>query len=160
MLHLIPAPLHRAGLQLAHAVRRRWWRIAKVQLNGCRVLAFDAAGRLLLIRHSYGSGNWMLPGGGIGRREEPLAAALRELVEETGCELAGARVHEVIEEQLYGTVNRVHVVVGRAIGEPKGDGREVIELGFFAPGAIPHNLSPALQVRLGDWFGAARLLEV
>ncbi len=115
MLRLIPPPLHRAALRLAHAVRRRWWRIAKVRLQGCRVLAFDAQGRVLLIRHSYGSGNWMLPGGGLGHREDPLAAALRELAEETGLALVGARHFAEVEEPLYGTTNRVHLVAGQAL---------------------------------------------
>ena len=152
MFQLIPAPLHRAALRLAHAVRRRWWRLAQVRLNGCRILAFDDAGRILLIRHSYGSGNWMLPGGGIGRREAPLAAALRELVEETGCRLDNARVFAVVEEPLYGTVNRVHLVTGRALGLPRGDGREVIALGFFPVDALPQPLSPTLQRGLPDWL--------
>ncbi len=156
MLHLIPAPLHRAGLRLAHALRRRWWRLAKVQLNGCRVLAFDEQGRVMLIRHSYGSGNWMLPGGGIGRGEDPLAAALRELREEAGCGLVDARVMTVVDEPLYGTVNRVHVVTGTIQGTPRGDGREVIELAFFAPDALPKRLSPALEARMGEWLAAAR----
>ena len=119
MLHLIPAPLHRAGLRLAHALRRRWWRLARVRLNGCRVLAFDEAGRILLIRHSYGSGNWMLPGGGIARGEDPLAAALRELAEEVGCMLHRAQLLAVVEEPLYGTVNRVHLVCGTIEGAPR-----------------------------------------
>lgn len=157
MFHLIPAPLHRAALRLAHAARRRWWRLARVKLNGCRILAFDDAGRILLIRHSYGSGNWMLPGGGIGRREDPLAAALRELVEETGCRLERARVFSVTEEPLYGTVNRVHLVTGRASGVPRGDGREVIELGFFAPDNLPAPLSPTLARGLPDWLSRAGL---
>jgi len=157
MFQLIPAPLHRAALRLAHAVRRRWWRLAQVRLNGCRILAFDDTGRILLIRHSYGSGNWMLPGGGIGRREDPLDAALRELVEETGCRLEDARVFTVVEEPLYGTVNRVHLVTGRAFGTPCGDGREVIELGFFPADALPQPLSPMLERGLPDWLvGAAR----
>jgi 8-oxo-dGTP pyrophosphatase MutT (NUDIX family) len=156
MLHLIPAPLHRAGLRLAHAVRRRWWRLAKVRLNGCRVLAFDDAGQVMLIRHSYGSGNWMLPGGGIGRGENPLAAALRELGEEAGCTLVEARLLAVVEEPLYGTVNRVHVVSGTVCGTPRRDGREVIELAFFAPGALPDNLSPALAGRIDGWLTTAR----
>lgn len=156
MLHLIPAPLHRIGLRLAHALRRHWWRIAQVQLNGCRILAFDGDGKVMLIRHSYGSGNWMLPGGGIGRGEDPLLAALRELREETCCELVEARVLAVVEEPLYGTVNRVHVVTGTVLGSPRGDGREVIELAFFAPDALPDRLSPALAARLGEWLVAAR----
>lgn len=157
ILALVPAPLHRAGLRLAHAVRRRWWRLAKVKLNGCRILAFDDAGRVLMIRHSYGSGNWMLPGGGIDRGEDPLAAALRELREECGCQLDQPRLFAVVEEPLYGTVNRVHLVSGMAKGAPRGDGREVIELGFFSGDQLPQPLSPTLAVRIDQWLEAARI---
>lgn len=156
MLHLIPAPLHRAGLRLAHAVRRRWWRLAQVKLQGCRIIALDEAGQVLLIRHSYGSGNWMLPGGGIGRNEEPLAAAQRELAEETGCRLDNARAFAVVAEPLYGTINRIHLVAGLARGIPRGDDREVIELGFFPPDALPLPLSPTLERGLTGWLEQAR----
>ena len=152
MLRLIPAPLHRAGYRLAHAVRIRWWRLARVQLTGSRVLAFDENGRLLLIRHSYGSGSWMLPGGGIARGEDPLAAAQRELAEETGLVLHGARCFAVVEEPLHGTVNRVHLFTGRAVGAPRIDGREVVAAAFFATDALPDGLSPALGRGLADWL--------
>lgn len=152
MLHLIPAGLHRTGLRLAHAIRRRWWRFARVRLNGCRVLAFDPQGRILLIRHSYGSGNWMLPGGGIGRNEAPLDAGVRELREETGCALEGARVHVVVKESLYGTTNRVHVIAGLVQDEPRCDGREVIAARLVAQDDLPENLSPVLKEHMTEWF--------
>jgi len=119
------------------------------------VIARDSAGRVLLIRHSYGSGNWMLPGGGIARREPPLAAALRELTEETGLELAGPRCLMVLEEALYGTVNRVHMFTGLTSGDPVCDEREVIEARFFVPEAMPDDLSPHLERHLGDWLQLA-----
>ena len=159
MLHLIPPWLHRAGLRLAHAVRKRWWRLAKVQLNGCRVLAFDEGGRLLLIRHSYGSGSWMLPGGGIDRGEMPLGAACRELFEETGCTLSEAITYSVVEGPLYGTVNRVHMIAGKASGQPRADGREIIALGFFAREDLPQPLSPAVAPHIDGWFAAIGLLK-
>ncbi|MEQ1497245.1 MAG: NUDIX domain-containing protein [Novosphingobium sp.] len=156
MLRLIPAALHRTGYRLAHAVRRRWWRATKAKLTGCRVLAFDAAGHLLLIRHSYGSGNWMLPGGGIARREDPLAAARRELAEETGLTLERPLCIAVVDEPLYGTTNRVHLFTGRAQGMLVIDGREIIEAAFFAPDSLPPALSPALARGLRDWLRAAQ----
>lgn len=155
MFHLIPRPLHRIALQGAHAARRVWWRWRKPLLLGCRVLAFDDAGRLLLIRHSYGSGRWMLPGGGLGRNEDPVAAALRELAEEVHLGLDGAVVIDCVDEPLYGTTNRVHVIAGRAAGAARCDGREVIELGYFDPAKPPQDLSPALARRLDDWVRTA-----
>lgn len=156
MLRLIPKPLHRVLLIQAHRVRLVWWRVRKPLLLGCRVLAFDCAGRVLLVRHSYGSGRWLLPGGGIGREETPLAAALRELAEETACALEDPREIAVIEEPLAGTVNRVHVITGRARGLPQGDGREIIAAEFFALDALPADLAQQLQHHLAGWVKTAK----
>ncbi len=156
MLYLIPAPLHRLALGLAHWLRLHWWRLRKPLLIGCRVLAFDAEGRVLLIRHSYGSGRWMLPGGGVARDEDPVAAACRELQEEVGCTLADPHPFLVIDEPLAGTTNRVHLVSG-SIGEiPQPDGREVIEAKFHNPLAPPPDLAAALALGLADWVTAAK----
>lgn len=152
MLRLIPKPLHRVLLVQAHQVRLVWWRIRKPLLLGCRVLAFDGEGRILLVRHSYGSGRWLLPGGGIARGEAPLEAALRELAEETACALEDPREIAVIEEPLAGTMNRVHVITGRARGVPQGDGREIVAAQFFALDALPPNLAQQLQRNLADWI--------
>ncbi len=39
---------------------------------------------ILLLKGWYGSNKWMLPGGGMYHGEQPAAAAVRELYEETG----------------------------------------------------------------------------
>lgn len=156
MLHLIPAPLHRAGLRLAHALRKRWWRLRKPRLQGCRVLAIDGAGRILLIRHSYGSGQWMPPSGGLRRGEEPLVAAVRELREEAGCGLDAATQVALIVEALHGTGNAVHVIAGRASGAVRPDGREVIAAAFFTLDALPGDMPAGLRADLPGWVAAYR----
>lgn len=156
MFRLIPRPLHRVLLVQAHRVRLVWWRIRKPLLLGCRVLAFDGKGRILLVRHSYGSGRWMLPGGGVGRGESPLMAALRELAEETACALEDPREIAVIEEPLAGTINRVHVITGRVRGVPLCDGREIVAAQFYALDSLPPSLAEQLQHNLADWVRTAK----
>ena len=156
MLRLIPKPLHRVLLIQAHRVRLVWWRVRKPLLLGCRVLAFDDEGRVLLVRHSYGSGRWMLPGGGIGRGETAVVSASRELAEETACALEDPREVAVIEEPLAGTVNRVHLVAGRVRGRPQADGREIIAAEFFALDALPADLAQQLQHNLAAWVRKAK----
>jgi 8-oxo-dGTP diphosphatase len=49
-------------------------------------LAYDAAGRLLLVRRANdpGRGLWSLPGGRVEQGENDAAALVREMAEETG----------------------------------------------------------------------------
>jgi len=156
MLHLIPAPLHRLALRVAHALRKRWWRLAKPRLRGCRVLALDREGRVLLVRHAYGSGKWMAPGGGLPRAEPVLAGAMRELREETGCTLIDAREITLSQELLNGALNAVHVVAGRTDDAPCVDGREVIEAAFFPVEALPEDMPVLLRAQLPSWITAAK----
>jgi 8-oxo-dGTP pyrophosphatase MutT (NUDIX family) len=155
MLHLIPPPLHRSAYRLAHRLRLLWWRVRRPRIRGVRILAFDAQGCVLLVRHSYGSGNWMLPGGGLGRDEDPVAGAVRELAEEVGCRFDDARLVEVLEEPLAGACNSVSVVTGRTAGRPSGDRREVVAAQFFAPGCWPDDFSPAHRAEIDAWVRTA-----
>lgn len=155
MLHLIPPPLHRAGLRLAHFLRKRWWRLRKPRLRGCRVLALDGQGRVLLVRHAYGSGKWMAPGGGLKRGEDPLMGAVRELGEETACRLTNPAQLIVSQEILQGAANTVHIVFGRTDDRPRPDGREIVEAAFFVPDALPEAMPPLLRLHLPDWVRAA-----
>ena len=156
MLHLIPAPAHRMVLRLAHGMRRRWWRLRKPRLAGCRVLAFDSEERVLLVRHAYGSDKWMAPGGGLARGEDPVSAARRELLEETGCRLEWAERLELVVESLHGAGNAVHIVAGHTLDTPRADRREIVEAAIFELHALPEHMSALLRKQLPDWVTAAR----
>ncbi|MBU6268634.1 MAG: NUDIX domain-containing protein [Sphingomonadales bacterium] len=151
MQRFVPKPVHRAALRVADGLRRGWWRLRKPVVMGCRVVARDADGRVLLIRQSYGTPLWVLPAGGMKRGEDPLDTAARELAEETACVLAEARFAEIVIEPLAGTLNHVHVVTGRALGMARADGREVIAVGFFAPEALPGDVHPRVAAMLPRW---------
>lgn len=137
MLHLIPAPLHRLALRLAHALRKLWWRAAKPRLMGVNVILLDGEGRVLLVRHSYGSGSWTLPGGGLKRGEPPLAAARRELAEELNCAVEDLSLLGMNERRLHGAPCVSHVYAARLDALPQPDGREVSEARFFPRDGLP-----------------------
>jgi 8-oxo-dGTP pyrophosphatase MutT (NUDIX family) len=148
MLHLIPAPLHRALLRVAHRVRKRWRRWVKRPTAGVAVIGIDALGRVFLVRHSYGSGRWSLPGGGLGYDEDPRACAVREMAEELGCALADVVLAGQFDETLHGAPHRAYVFTARFLGEPRLDGREVVESGWFALDALPPDLVSFAMQRL------------
>lgn len=139
MLHLIPAPLHRAGLRLAHELRKLWWRLARPQLCGVNVLVMNEAGEVLLVRHAYGSGKWTLPGGGLKRGEMPEPAARREIAEELGCGVESLLALGVNRRVLHGAPCVSHIFVARLAGPPRPDRREITHASFFTPGDLPQD---------------------
>lgn len=148
MLHLIPAPLHRLVLRWGHRVRKRWLRWAKPASAGVSVIGIDEAGRVFLVRHSYGSGQWALPGGGLGRGEDPYDCARREMREELGCALDAVELAVQFDEVLYGAPHRAFVFTARFASAPRVDGREVIDGGWFALKALPPDLVSFAAYRL------------
>jgi ADP-ribose pyrophosphatase YjhB (NUDIX family) len=152
MLHLIPAPLHRALLKWAHRARKRWFRWARPQTGGVAVVALDEEDRVFLVRHSYGSGRWCLPGGGLRRGEDPERCARREMREELGVALESVELAVRFEETLYGAPHRAFVFTARFAGDPRIDGREVIDSGWFALDALPADLVSFAALRLRRAF--------
>lgn len=137
MLYLIPRPLHRLALRLAYRARKHYRGLVKPPIAGVSLIIEDEAGRILLVRHSYGPRGWALPGGGMGRGEAPQAAARREIAEEMGCGVAGIELLSSHCEMLHGAPHTAFVFAVRLAGEPRADMREIEELRWFAREELP-----------------------
>jgi 8-oxo-dGTP pyrophosphatase MutT (NUDIX family) len=91
-----------------------------------------------MIRNSYGRSHWTFPGGTVGRRETPDAAAIREVREEVG-----VSVRTVIPIGIYRTdreYKRDTVHVFRApvdLDDLKINLREVAEAAWVLPDNVP-----------------------
>jgi ADP-ribose pyrophosphatase YjhB (NUDIX family) len=147
----LPASLHRALLPIAHDLRHRWRRWRKTPIAGVTVILTNAAGEVLLVRHSYGPAGWALPGGGMGPSEDPAAAARREVREELGIDLAALDTMAVIEEVISGSPHTAHLFAADIDQPLRPDGREIIEARFFALDALPEKLGRTTQARLALW---------
>lgn len=157
MLHLIPPPLHRLMLRVAHRVRRQFRRITKLRLYGVSLIARDSSGHVMLVRHSYGSGDWSLPGGGCGQNEDPTKAIRREIREELSLDLANLEMLATCEEMVSGAPHTAYIFAAELSGKPVPDGREIIALQFFPYDALPPGLSSLTKDRLAYWFDRARM---
>jgi 8-oxo-dGTP pyrophosphatase MutT (NUDIX family) len=140
-------------IDLAHRVRRKAMALLGVKTRGVKVMAFDPAGRLVLVRHRYGSPQLMMPGGGIGRRETPSAAAAREVAEEIGCTLTDIEPAGVYAARAEGRRDTVHLFRARLVGTPQPDGIEIAEVVPVDPDALPDAVSPATRRRIDEWRG-------
>lgn len=153
MLSLVPAPLHRHALYVAHRLRLIWWAWRKPEIHGCNAIVYNSGGEVLLVRHSYQTPErWMLPGGGIGRGETAEIAAARELKEEVGCRLIDAKCLHVDVVDVCGARNHVHLVVGRSDDVPVADKREVIAAEFHPAGALPEMTARTARARIERWL--------
>jgi ADP-ribose pyrophosphatase YjhB (NUDIX family) len=141
--------------------RRKRWRdrimhglfvLMRPMTLGVRGVAFDAEGRVLLVKHSYTPG-WHFPGGGVEPGETCEHALAREMAEEACVELEPPlRLHGLFHN--VNTSRRDHVAVYvvpafRVTGERKPD-REIVAARFFALDALPDGTTRATQARLAE----------
>lgn len=130
-------------------------------LPSVTVLVFDAERRVLLVRHSD-KNVWVAPGGMIEVDETPQRAAVREMLEETGCEVELLRIAGVCD----GPEFRVHYRNGDEVayvmtvfearitgGAPRPDTSETLEVKYFAYEETRHlNCGRWLSVVLADVY--------
>jgi ADP-ribose pyrophosphatase YjhB (NUDIX family) len=144
----------RALLQIAYVLRRFLLGIFRLRTTGVKVMVFNEAGELLLIRNSYGdTRQYLLPGGGVSRRESPAAAAIREVKEELGLHLREVDPVWTYESSAEGKRDTIHLFKALTSDEPTIDDREIEEARFFALDGLPPTVSPATRRRISEVRG-------
>lgn len=145
-----------AGHRLIATGARLVWRMTRPRTFGVRAVVHDKAGRIALVRHTYGP-HWYLPGGGVKKREGAADAVLREIAEEIA--LTEVTIERVLgayySRQEYKDDHVVVFVVGA--NGPKApvaaDRFEIAEAGWFALDALPDGVSPATVRRIAEYAG-------
>lgn len=105
----LPAPLWRAAYKAAWALRKGVWYAPWPHLNGA-LSAVWVGDQVLLVRNSYNS-YFTLPGGRLNRGESYVAAAARELDEETGITIAQDRLTLARRENMHRPFGRAVVEI-------------------------------------------------
>jgi ADP-ribose pyrophosphatase YjhB (NUDIX family) len=142
-------------MQLVYRVQKRAWKLLRPRTRGVKVMVFNDAGEILLVRNSYGAtGLHVLPGRGVRPWEQPAAAAEREIREELGCIPDGLKAVTTHLTSAEGKRDIVYLFEAKLGGLPRPDGIEVIEASFFQVDALPETISPATARRLAERRGA------
>jgi 8-oxo-dGTP pyrophosphatase MutT (NUDIX family) len=124
------------------------------------ILPLDDAGNTWLVgqdRYTLGQSSWELPMGGAPKDEDPLAAARRELREETG--LCAARWTEVMRlhpsNSITDEAGIVYLAQDLTDGEPEFEETEKIEIRKLP---LPEAIDMAVRGEITDAISVAALL--
>ena len=122
---------------------------------GVRTVVLRDGRQVLLVRHTYRAG-WHLPGGGVDPGETPLAAAIRELREETGvvADATPALVSAHLGRYL-GLDNYVLVYAVTSFRESSSESPEIAEIGWFEREALPEGTTDSTRRRIAEFLDRA-----
>jgi ADP-ribose pyrophosphatase YjhB (NUDIX family) len=137
---------------IVRSVMQRWFRLTRSMTVGVRGMVIDESGKILLIRPSYPSVLWLLPGGGLERGETAREALARELEEEAAVRVKG--VPQLFgfysqEKEFRGDHVILYVVREFELGT-FAPSLEIREAGFFDQKNLPTGTSQGTRRRIDE----------
>lgn len=142
--------MQRSGYRVASKLINADRRIRASHGRGVKLVLSDYSGRILLVRHTYGSRHWTFPGGGVHSDETPLHAALREAGEELGTvpdqvELLGSHPVQSMRRREV-----ISVFLGYTEGVLLTPSQiELDSIGWFPTSDLPDDRDPNVATALG-----------
>lgn len=118
---------------------------------GAAAVIQDEAGRVLLVKHTYGKLNWELPGGATEPNESVEQTVVREVREETGLDVVAERITGIYydpDHDMHHFVFRCHKQDESVV--PRPDVAEISTLGYWSVDALPRPISDFTVRRIQD----------
>jgi ADP-ribose pyrophosphatase YjhB (NUDIX family) len=146
-------PVHKL-LTFYHQARLLYFRALEPSILGVRALIVRDD-QVMLVRHTYQPG-WYLPGGRVDRGETAHRAMCREVEEECGLLVRGARLMGIYSNRELNRNDHImlYVVEDFAQGRMKRRYRlEIDEARFFPIAELPEGTTPATRRRLRELAG-------
>ncbi len=113
----------------------------------------NAAGEVLLFKHTYRRVPWGMPSGWL-KREDPAEGLIREAREESGLEIEVDQLANVWHEKnVYGVHCVGILLVGHVVGGAFRPSAEVSDCGFFPVGKWPAGMRNDQKVLIARVLG-------
>ncbi len=143
-----------AGFGFATTVRRLGRLVFRPITIGVRALVLRDDEVLVVRQH--GSGEWMMPGGGVARGETLRSAAEREVLEETGVRVTDSRLLGLFTSVHEGMTNHVAVYVCRPLDpaldpDPRRIDWEIAAARYFSRSALPPRTHEMVRRHLAEY---------
>ena len=148
----LPLPIYmkRLLLHFLYKIYKIIFFFTRPVIIGVRVMLIRD-GQILLVKHSYQDG-WLIPGGGIKRKETEEQAARRECREEIGAEVSKMELVGVFTN--FSEFKNDHIVLFKSDDftiYPKAD-IEIEHAEFFKMNDLPADMMPGSQRRIEDYL--------
>lgn len=145
--------IRNSAYRMMHRALRFSWRVFQPTTMGVKVIAWDLEGRVLLVKARYLE-QWILPGGGVHKRETPEAAAVRELREETGVRVDAndLRLVGLLSSFKEGKNDYVAVYACEIDARTPAPNGEIAEASFFPIDALPDATSERTRRRISAFL--------